>query len=114
MTERLHDKVAVVTGAGSGIGRAISIRLSNEGAMVIVADFNKLKGNETVKLITDAGKKATFVHVDCSDENSIKNCMKDANEWGGSKGIHILINNAAAFVFGHLGGAGCGTIHENK
>jgi 2-hydroxycyclohexanecarboxyl-CoA dehydrogenase len=109
MNQNLTDKIAVVTGGGSGIGRAIAIRLSNEGANVIVADFNLTKGNETVKLISDAGKKAIFILVDCSDENSIKKCMQEANLWGGNRGIHILINNAAAFVFGHLGGAGSGS-----
>ena len=51
------DKVVVVTGAASGIGKAIAIRFSNENAKVVVADFNEVKGNETVKQITDAGKK---------------------------------------------------------
>ena len=141
------DKVVVITGAASGIGmfnrilmnveisiiyqylgRAVAIRFSKENAKIVVADMNETKGNETVKIITDAGKKgicltiyliikniillnlqATFIHVDCSDENSIKNLMYEANVWGGNKGIQVLVNNAAAFVFGHLAGAGSGS-----
>ena len=109
MSEQLSNKIAVVTGSGSGIGRAIAIRLSNEGAQVVVADFNEITGQETANLINKAGKRAVYTHVDCSDEASIQKCMQEANAWGGNKGIHILVNNAAAFVFGHLGGAGCGS-----
>ena len=103
------DKVAVITGGASGIGKSIAIRFSKEGAKVVVADINETKGAETVKLITDSGNAALFLKVDCSNEDSIINCMKQANEWGGSRGIQILVNNAAAFVFGHLGGAGSGS-----
>lgn len=109
MSGELKDKVAVITGGAAGIGKAIAIRFGKEGANVVVADINEVKGRETVKLINDSGKKAFFIKVDCSDEESIKSCMKQANEWGGGKGIQVLINNAAAFVFGHLGGAGSGS-----
>ena len=100
MSSDLKNKVAVVTGGASGIGKAIAIRFAKEGAQIVVADINEVKGNETVKLITDSGHKALFIKLDCSDENSIQNCMKQANEWGGNKGIQVLVNNAAAFVFG--------------
>ena len=109
MGSDLKDKISVVTGGASGIGRSIAIRFSKEGSKVVVADINEVKGNETVKLINDAGNKALFIKLDCSNESSIQNCMKQANEWGDNKGIQVLVNNAAAFVFGHVGGAGSGS-----
>ena len=68
----LDNKVGVVTGAGQGIGRAIAMSYAREGAQVVVADFNEAMGNETVKLITEAGGEATFVHGDVSKEDSVK------------------------------------------
>ena len=82
-----------------GIGKAIAIRLSNEGAGVVVADWNVEKGNETTKLINDSGNKAFFVELDCSNEDSIKSCMTRANEWGGNQGIHILVIFTISTVF---------------
>jgi len=67
----LKDKVAIVSGAGSGIGRAIAITYAKEGAKVVVADINEEHANETVKLIQENGGEAFTVKADSSkaDEN---------------------------------------------
>lgn len=64
--KNLENKVALVTGAGSGIGRAIAVAYAQEGAAVMVSDINEKGGNETVELITKAGGKATFFKADSS------------------------------------------------
>ena len=56
----LENKVGVVTGAGQGIGRAIAVRCAAEGAKIVVADFNRETGEETVAKIVDAGGDAVF------------------------------------------------------
>lgn len=64
--EQLKNKVAIVTGAGSGIGRSIAIAYANEGAAVMVSDINEKGGNETVELISKNGGKAAFFKADSS------------------------------------------------
>jgi len=66
----LAGNVAVVTGAGSGIGRATALRFAEEGADVVVADVRPAIGRETVDLIEDHGGNATFVEVDVSDTDA--------------------------------------------
>ncbi|QLH78490.1 SDR family oxidoreductase [Halosimplex rubrum] len=73
----LAGKTALVTGAGSGIGRASALRFAEEGANVVVADIDVEGGRETVALIEDAGGDATFVEVDVSDTASVER-MVDA------------------------------------
>ena len=67
----LANKVALVTGAGAGIGRAIANTCAREGASVVVADFNAESGAETVATIAASGGKASFVHCDVSDEKMV-------------------------------------------
>lgn len=69
---RLDGKTGVVTGAGSGIGRASAQRLAEEGANVVIADIIEESGRETVDLIEDAGGDATFVEIDVSDLESVE------------------------------------------
>lgn len=104
---KLSGRVAVVTGSGIGIGRAVAERFAAEGCSVVVGDFNDKLGTETVARITAAGGKAVFQHVDCSDEEQIKALMERAvAEYGR---LDHLVNNAVRFVFGHLRGAGRGS-----
>lgn len=89
----LADKVGMVTGAGQGIGRAIALSYAREGARVVVADFNQETGNETVRLIADAGGEAVFMHGDVSKEDSVKAVVDAAvATWGR---LDIACNSAA-------------------
>ncbi len=90
---RLKDKVAIVTGAASGIGQAIAQVFAREGAKVIVADINDEGGRETVDLITGEGGTAVFGHTDVSVFEETKSMIAYAVDSFG--GIHVLVNNAA-------------------
>jgi L-rhamnose 1-dehydrogenase len=94
---RLHDKVAIVTGATRGIGRAIAVRFGQEGARVAVIGRNEEKGHETVRQIEAAGSQGLFVRADLSDGAQVQ-AMVDAvvQRWGR---IDILVNNAAICPF---------------
>lgn len=94
---QLEGKVAVVTGAGSGIGRGIAQRFAREGATVGVWDLNGDSANETVALITDAGGKALAIEADCSDEAAIKSAADETRSKFGP--INILVNNAGVAPF---------------
>lgn len=91
--EDLSGKVAIVTGAGSGIGRASALTLASRGASVVVADINAETAEETVGLVVDAGGKAHAQQADIAEEASIKAMCDAAVEVFG--GLHLLHNNAA-------------------
>jgi NAD(P)-dependent dehydrogenase (short-subunit alcohol dehydrogenase family) len=92
MEKQLAEKVAIVTGASRGIGKAISLALAKEAATVVLAARAIDKMNETAKLITAAGGKAQIIPTELTDENSIKNLVKATGERFGR--LDILINNA--------------------
>jgi meso-butanediol dehydrogenase/(S,S)-butanediol dehydrogenase/diacetyl reductase len=91
----LEGKVAIVTGAGSGIGRASAIRFAAEGAQVLVADVRLAKAQETVDLI---GKDATAAEVDVSDPAQVEAMVQAAVDAFG--GLDVLFNNAATTRLG--------------
>lgn len=98
--DRLKDKVSVVTGAGSGIGRAIALEFAKEGAKVIVADYVKDGGNGTVKMIIDAGGQAEFSQTDVSKADQIQAMIELTVEKFG--GLDILVNNAGVALMADM------------
>jgi NAD(P)-dependent dehydrogenase (short-subunit alcohol dehydrogenase family) len=90
----LHDQLALVTGATSGLGRAIALQLAADGAEVVVHGRDAERGRETVAAITDAGGRARFISADLSDPADIRRLADDSSE------IDILVNNAGFSVFG--------------
>lgn len=89
---RLKNKVAIITGGGGDIGRAIALRFSEEGAQVLVADISKEAGQETVEMINNRGGKAVFHRTDMTKEDEVKALIEKAIDT--FQRIDILCNNA--------------------
>jgi NAD(P)-dependent dehydrogenase (short-subunit alcohol dehydrogenase family) len=92
---RLSTKVAIVTGAGQGIGRAISLGLAREGARVVVADINKRGAESVAAELEKAGGQALSCHVDVSKVDSVDELKETTLQRFGS--IDILVNNAGIY-----------------
>ncbi len=90
---RLEGKVAIITGAASGIGRAAGIMFAREGATVAITDINDPAGQDTVEEIASAGGKARYWHCDVSSVDDVKSMIDDVHDRFGS--IDVLFNNAA-------------------
>jgi acetoin reductase-like protein len=92
MEQRLIDKVAIVTGSGNGIGKAVALRLAHEGADIIVADIDIKSAEQTAREILNAGRKATAYSIDLANVSQIQPMVeKVVNELGR---IDILVNAA--------------------
>src|SRR6185503_188184 len=89
---RLAGKVAIITGAASGIGRATASRFAQEGAQIVVADINQVGGQATVEQIKRKGGQATFIATDVSQEADLQRMIELAVTTYG--GLDILHNNA--------------------
>lgn len=95
---RLQDKRAIITGSGSGIGRATAVRFCQEGARVGVIDINGSGAAETVSMITDIGGEAIAIITDVTQEDQVENAVKQVvDAWGG---LDIVIANAGIELVG--------------
>ena len=97
MTRSLQGRVAVVTGGGSGIGRAIAVRLAEDTAKVAIWDVNAAGAEETAQMVRDAGGTAIAIHADCSEKAAIKSAADQTRAELGP--IAILVNNAGIAPF---------------
>jgi NAD(P)-dependent dehydrogenase (short-subunit alcohol dehydrogenase family) len=88
----LDKKVALITGAGSGIGRAIACLYALEGAKVVVSDIDEKGGNETVQLILKDGGDAFFIRADTSKASDHQKLVEESIQKYGA--LHIAVNNA--------------------
>ena len=89
---RLTDKVALITGAGSGMGRVAAQMFAAEGAKVVVAEFDEKAGSETAGMVAAAGGEATFVKADVSREDDARRMVEAAVSAYGK--LDVLYNNA--------------------
>ena len=89
---RLQDKKAIVTGAGQGIGRAIALKMAEEGADVVIAELSPQTGTQAKKEVEDQGRKALHIAVDVADQKQVQAMVDQVlRTW---KRIDLLVNNA--------------------
>ena len=89
----LDSKIGMVTGGGSGIGRATCLKFAAEGARVLVVDISEDEGRATVAQINAAGGEAAFARADVGSEDDVAAAVATAVETFG--GLHVASNNAA-------------------
>ena len=99
-TVRFTDKVALITGGASGIGRATAKRLAAEGAHVIIADNNVPLANRAVSQIEADGGKASHIEVDLGGDEAVTACGQTVAER--FPALHMLVNNAAILRHGRI------------
>ncbi|NBC28824.1 MAG: glucose 1-dehydrogenase [Spirochaetes bacterium] len=97
---RVQDRVAIVTGAARGIGRACALQLAEEGAKVVVSDIDDDAGAGVVAEIADAGGDALFVHANVTHQQDVEQLV--AATTGKLGTVHILVNNAGTDVKGSI------------
>jgi NAD(P)-dependent dehydrogenase (short-subunit alcohol dehydrogenase family) len=90
--KQFENKVAIITGGGSGIGKAAAMELALQGAKVVIANRNEKAGNETVREITAAGGVASFVQTDVSNEDQVKHLVTKTIDTYGR--LDLAFNNA--------------------
>jgi 3-oxoacyl-[acyl-carrier protein] reductase len=93
MSPVLQDKIAIITGAGRGIGKAFALRFAEEGAKLLLPDISLERAEDTVKEIRAKGGEASAIQTDISNENDTKKMSDEAMRLYGK--VDILINNAA-------------------
>ncbi len=97
---RLHNKISLITGAASGIGRATAILFAKEGAKVVAADINVEEGEQTIEKIKNNGGEAIFVKADVAKDADAKKIVQKAIQAHGR--IDIVCNNAGIMPIGKV------------
>jgi len=97
---RLEDKIAIVTGAGGGIGKGIVLRLAEEGADVVLVDLDQDGARAVAQEVERLGRRALVRATDVSDSASVNAMVSETLEWGGH--IDILVNNAGVELISPL------------
>ncbi|KQL50779.1 short-chain dehydrogenase [Heyndrickxia shackletonii] len=93
---RLENKVAIITGGGTGIGKETALLFAKEGAKIVITDINQESGNQTVKDIQDSGGEALYIRHDVSKEEDWKKVADDTIKTFGK--VDILFNNAGIYI----------------
>ncbi len=93
---RLQNKIAVITGAGRGLGLAGAQAFVREGAKVVVAEIDEDLGTRAEAALREAGGEAVFVRTDCADSAGVRALMARTEQLNG--GLHVLYNNASIFL----------------
>ncbi|TES85312.1 SDR family NAD(P)-dependent oxidoreductase, partial [Candidatus Aerophobetes bacterium] len=97
---RLKDKVAIITGAGAGMGRVTAVLFSEEGARTVVVDIDEKAGQETVDMIRAKGQEALFISTDIADVSQVSSMVRKVTEEYGR--LDILVNNAGVYARGDI------------
>src|SRR5262245_10150072 len=96
MVGRVKGKVAVVTGGGMGLGRAASLLLASEGASVVVTDIDETSGQDTARMIGEAGATSLFLRHDVSREDEWQRVMQAVEQRFGR--LDVMVNNAGIAI----------------
>lgn len=98
MAQRFKDKAVIVTGGGKGIGRAAAVAFADEGASVAIADIDAAAGEETKRIIEQAGGRAIVIAGDVADETYVRHAVRETvSQFGG---VDVLHNNAGVIRYG--------------
>lgn len=100
MGERLQGKIAIITGAATGIGKAAALLFAQEGANLVLADINASQGGKVAAEINSLGGRALFVRTDVSLAEEVRRLVREAVDFGGK--IDVLVNNAAINYYGKV------------
>ncbi|MDP7399253.1 MAG: SDR family NAD(P)-dependent oxidoreductase [Lentisphaeria bacterium] len=107
---RLHDKVALITGAGSGIGRATALAFAGEGATVVIVDLDRQKGDQVAEEIARQGGNALALEADVTKEASVGQVAEELQTQLGR--VDILDNNAGVFLMKPLSATTTDDFHQ--